>query len=61
MAIPVAKTTENSVISRGFYFRETLHMRNLVKIKSWRNGETISGEIILLFTCIGKSCPSRKF
>ena len=31
-------------------------MRSFVKMKSSRNGE-----IILSFTDIGKSCPSRKF
>ena len=31
--------TVNSEISRGFYFRETSHMRSFVKIKSSRNGE----------------------
>ena len=41
--------------SRGFYFRETSHMRSFVKIKSSRNGE-----ITLSFTDICKSCLSRK-
>ena len=42
--------------SRGFYFRETLHMRSFTKIKS-----SEKGEIILSFTDIGKSSPSREF
>ena len=33
-----------------------MHMRSFMKIKSSRNEE-----IILSFTDIGKSCPSRKF
>ena len=42
--------------SRGFYVRETLHMRSFVKIKSSRNGE-----LTLLFTDICKSCLRRDF
>ena len=38
----------------GFIFHETLHMRSFMKIKSSGNGE-----ITLLFTDLGNSCPSR--
>ena len=48
-----AHGTVDSEISRGFYFRETSHMRNFVKIKSSRNGE-----ITLSFTGISISCTS---
>ena len=48
--------TIDSEISRGFYFRETSHMRSFMKIKSSQ-----IGEIILSFTDIGKSCHSRAF
>ena len=43
--------TVNSEISRGFYFRETSHVRSFVKIKLSQNGDTT-----LPFTDIGKSC-----
>ena len=42
--------------SRGFYFRETSHMRSFVKIKSSQNGE-----ITLSTTDIVKSCSRRDF
>ena len=42
--------------SRGFCFRETSHMRSLVKIKSSR-----IGEITLPLTDMGKSRPCRDF
>ena len=43
--------TVNSEVFAKFYFRETSHMQNFVKIKLSQNGE-----ITLLFTC-----PSHKF
>ena len=43
--------TVNWEVFAKFYFRETSHMQNFVKIKLSRNGE-----ITLLFTC-----PSHKF
>ena len=43
--------TVNLEVFARFYFRETSHMQNFVKIKLSRNGE-----ITLLFTC-----PSHKF
>ena len=51
----VLRLTVNSEISRGFNFRETLHMRSFVK-KILGNGE-----ITLSFTDKVKSCPSRDF
>ena len=42
------------IFSRGFYFRETSHMRSVMKVKSSRNGE-----FTLSFTDISKSRPSR--
>ena len=42
--------------SRGFYFRETSHMRSFVKIESSPNGE-----ITLSITDLGKSSTSREF
>ena len=48
--------TVNSETFARFYFHETLHMRNFVKIKSSRNGE-----IILSLTDKDKSCPKREF
>ena len=39
-----------------FYFRETSHMQSFVKIKSFR-----FLAITLLFTDMGKSCPSPNF
>ena len=50
--------TVNSEIFARFYFRETSHMQSSVKIKLSQYGDS---EIILSFTNIGKSCPSRKF
>ena len=47
--------TVNSEISRGFYFRETSHMRSFVKMKTSRNGE-----ITLSATDMGKSYPSSE-
>ena len=41
--------------SRGFYFRETSHMRSFMKIKSSRNGK-----ITLSTTDKGKSYPSHE-
>ena len=43
--------TVNSEVFSRFYFRETSHMQNFVKMKLSGNGE-----ITLLFTC-----PSHKF
>ena len=43
--------TVNLEVFTKFYFRETSHMQNFVKIKLSRNGE-----ITQLFTC-----PSHKF
>ena len=43
--------TVNSEVFTRFYFRDTSHMQNFVKIKLPRNGENT-----LLFTC-----PSHKF
>ena len=43
-------------ISRGFYFRETSHMRSFAKVNPSQNAE-----ITLLFTDVGKSFSSRDF
>ena len=52
----VAHTYYKFVIFARFYFRETSHMRSFAKVKFSQNGK-----IILPFTDIGKSCPSREF
>ena len=49
-------STINLEIFREFYFHETSPLRSFMKIKQSRNGE-----ITLLFTDVGKSCPSREF
>ena len=41
---------------RGFYLRETSHMRSFVKMKPSQNDE-----MTLLFTDKGKLCPSHDF
>ena len=48
--------TVNAEIAAKKYFRGTSHMWSFVKIKLSRNGE-----ITLLFSDIGKSCPNREF
>ena len=48
--------TVNWKIFARVSFRKTLQMRSFVKIKLLRNGE-----ITLLFTDAGKSCPSCDF
>ena len=51
-----APLSVNRNFSRGFYFRETSQTRSFVKTKPLQNGE-----IHLIFTDEGKSCPSREF
>ena len=49
-------STVNSEICASFFFRENLHMRSFLKIKSSRNGL-----ITRLFTDEGKLCYSHNF
>ena len=51
-----SNTVNSKNFARVLISHETSHMRSFVKIKSLRNGK-----IILSFTDIGKSCPSREF
>ena len=52
-ALTTGQNTVNSEIFARVLFS---HMRSFVKIKS-----SLNGEIILSFTDVGNSCPSRDF